>query len=88
MKYIISYKYYSNSRKYSFGFDSNFSVYILNLISNDNAVKSFNILPINLNVLHNYFNVSNKIIFRSVSKFLDISTKLFYSCNSSRLEIL
>jgi len=41
--------------------------YILNLISNDNAVNSFNILAINLNVLHNYFNVSNKIIFRSVS---------------------
>jgi len=45
--------------------------YILNLISNENDVlKSFNIITINLNVLHNYFDVSNKIIFRSLSNYI------------------
>jgi len=33
----------------------------------DNAAKSFYILAISLNVLHNYFNGPNKIIFRSIS---------------------
>jgi len=32
-----------------------------------NAVNSFDIPAISLSVLHNYFNDSNKIIFRSVS---------------------
>jgi len=36
-----------------------------------------------LNVLHNYFDSLNKIIFRSVSitpKFLDISANPFFPC--------
>jgi len=33
----------------------------------DNVAKSFNILATNLNILHNYFDSLNKIIFRSVS---------------------
>jgi len=32
----------------------------------DNAAKYFNILTISLNVLYNYFDGPNKIIFRSV----------------------
>jgi len=32
-----------------------------------NAVKNFDILVISLNILHNYFDDPNKIIFRSVS---------------------
>jgi len=40
-----------------------------------NAGKIFDILATNLNVLHSYFDVSNKIIFRSVAKFLDTSAK-------------
>jgi len=44
---------------------------------NDNAAKNFNILAIGLSVLHNYFDDSNKIIFRFVATFLDISTKFF-----------
>jgi len=33
----------------------------------DSAAKSFDIQATNLNVLHNYFDSLNKIIFRSVS---------------------
>jgi len=33
----------------------------------DNAAKNFNILLASLRVLHNYFDCSNKIIFRSIS---------------------
>jgi len=33
----------------------------------DNAATSFNILAINLSILHNYFDDPNKIIFKSVS---------------------
>jgi len=33
--------------------------------------KSFNILTTGLNVLHNYFDGPNKIIFRSIFKFLN-----------------
>jgi len=37
----------------------------------DNVAKSFNILATSLNVPHNYFDDSNKIIFRFISnKFL------------------
>jgi len=32
-----------------------------------NAAKNFDILTTSLNVLHNYFDDSNKIIFKSVS---------------------
>jgi len=43
-------------------------LYTVERLSIDNkAAKSFNILPNNLSVLHNYFDVPNKIIFRSVS---------------------
>jgi len=48
----------------------------------DNAAKSFNILAISLNVLHNYFDSSNKIILKSVSKVLDTSAKPFFSCST------
>jgi len=41
--------------------------YVERLNINDKAVKSFNILATNLNVLHNYFDNPNKIIFESVS---------------------
>jgi len=45
-----------------------------------NAAKHFDILAITLKVLHNYFNIFNKI-FRSVfSKFLDASAKPFFLC--------
>jgi len=42
-----------------------------------NAGKIFDILATSLNILHSYFDVPNKIIFRSVSeaKFLDTSAK-------------
>jgi len=33
----------------------------------DKAAKSFNVLATSLNVLHNYFDDPNKIIFRFVS---------------------
>jgi len=33
----------------------------------DNATKNFDILIIGMSVLHNYFDDSNQIIFRSVS---------------------
>jgi len=48
-----------------------------------NAAKSFNIFATSLSVLHNYFNSSNKIIFKSkyLAKFLDTLTKLFFSCS-------
>jgi len=36
------------------------------------------ILTFNLNVLHNYFDGLNKIIFRSEAKLLNISTKPFF----------
>jgi len=44
-----------------------------------NAAKNFDILATSLNVLHNYFEYFNEIIFKSVSKFLDTSTKPFFS---------
>jgi len=34
---------------------------------NNDAVKIFNILTTSLNILHNYFDDLNKIIFKSVS---------------------
>jgi len=40
--------------------------YVERLSVDDNAAKSFNILATSLGVLHNYFDGSNKIIFRSV----------------------
>jgi len=44
--------------------------YIERLKVDDNAAKSFNILAISLKVLHNCFDDSNKIIFRSVSTWI------------------
>jgi len=44
----------------------------------DNAAKNFNILATGLNVLRNYFDSSNKIIFKPI-KFLNTSTKNFHS---------
>jgi len=41
--------------------------YVKRLSVDDNAAKSFNILTISLNVLHNYFDRPNKIISRCVS---------------------
>jgi len=38
--------------------------------------RSFDILAINLSVLRNYFDDSNKIIFKFVNKFLDISEQI------------
>jgi len=54
--------------------------YVEHLSVDDNGAKNFNILAISLNVLHNCFNDSNEIIFKSVCKFLDISAKLFFPC--------
>jgi len=39
----------------------------------DNAAKSLDILATNLNVLHNYFDGSNKVIFRSVSSYFRLN---------------
>jgi len=44
------------------------------------TAKSFNILATSLSVLHNYFDSSNKIVFRSVIKFLNTSEKSFFPC--------
>jgi len=41
--------------------------YVKRLNIDDNAAKNFNILATSLNVLHNYFDGPNKIIFRFVS---------------------
>jgi len=41
--------------------------YIERLNIDDNVAKSFNIVAINLNVLHYYFECSNEIIFKSVN---------------------
>jgi len=57
--------------------------YVERLSVDNNAAKNFNILVTSLNVLHNYFDDLNKIIFRSVSitpKFLGISAKPFFPC--------
>jgi len=43
------------------------------------AAKDFGVLATSLNVLHNYFDSPNKIIFRS-AKFLDTSAKSFFPC--------
>jgi len=42
----------------------------------NNAAKDFGVLATNLNVLRNYFDSPNKIIFKS--KFLDTSAKSFF----------
>jgi len=44
--------------------------YVERLSIDDNAEKSFNILAISLNILHNYFDGPNKIIVRSVSSWI------------------
>jgi len=44
--------------------------YVKRLSVDNNVAKSFNILTIE-SVLHNYFDSLNKIIFRSISIFLD-----------------
>jgi len=46
-----------------------------------NAANNFNILATSLNVLHNYFDSPNKIIFRYLIKFSDTSAKLFFLYN-------
>jgi len=40
--------------------------YIESLNVDNNAAKNFKILATSLNVIHNYFDGSNKIIFRSI----------------------
>jgi len=40
--------------------------------------RNFDILAISLSVLRNYFDGPNKIIFRFVNKFLDISANQFF----------
>jgi len=54
--------------------------YVERLSINDNAAKSFNILAINLSVLHNYSDSPNKIIFLNLylAKILDIAAKPFF----------
>jgi len=50
-----------------------------------NAVKNFNILATNLNILHNYFD-NLKIIqnyFSNLAKILDFSAKSFFPCKKS-----
>jgi len=51
-----------------------------------NAAKTFNILTINLNVLHNYFDNSIKLFLdlylKSIAKFLDTSAKPFCGVRS------
>jgi len=44
-----------------------------------NAAKNFDILTVN--ILHNNFD-SPKMIFRSVSKFLDTSSKPYFPCDT------
>jgi len=49
----------------------------------NSAVKNFDILATSLNMLRNYFDDLNKIIFRSVfiiAKFLRTSVKSFFPC--------
>jgi len=48
----------------------------------NNSAKNFVILATSLNVLHNYFDGPNKIIFSDLylAKFLDTSAKLFFPC--------
>jgi len=41
--------------------------YVERFSVNNDAAKSFNVLATSLNVLHNYFDDPNKIIFKSVS---------------------
>jgi len=46
----------------------------------NNAAKSFDILTAILSVIHNYFNGPTKLFSDLyLAKFLDISTKLFFS---------
>jgi len=47
----------------------------------NNAAKSINILAISLNVLHNYLNGSNKIIFKSVN-FQIYQQNCFFLCSN------
>jgi len=51
--------------------------YVEHLSIGDNATKNFNVLAVSLSVLYNYFESDspNKIIFISVSQFLDTLTK-------------
>jgi len=51
-----------------------------------NNVKTFDILAISLNILHNYFDSLTKLFSDPyLTKFLDTSAKLFFSCNSSKI---
>jgi len=46
-----------------------------------NVAKNFDILTINLNVLHNYFDSSKNYFFDlHPAKILDLLTKPFFSC--------
>jgi len=47
-----------------------------------NATTSFDILTINLSILHNYFNGSTKLfqIYLYIAKFLDTLVKSFFLC--------
>jgi len=48
----------------------------------DSAAKCFDILATNLNILHNYFDDANRIIFRSVSsQIFRYFNKPFFLCN-------
>jgi len=55
------------------------SNYVERLSVYDNTAKSFNILATSLNILYNYFDGSNKIIFRYLAKFLYFNNS-FFSC--------
>jgi len=53
--------------------------YAENSSTMSNTAKNFNVLVTGVNILHNYFNNSKKIICRSAAKFLDTSAKKFLS---------
>jgi len=50
-----------------------------------NVAKGFDILAINLSVLHNYFSDLTKLFLDlHLSKFLDTLAKLFFPCMKTR----
>jgi len=53
----------------------------------NNAAKSFDILAAILSIIHNYFNGPKLFSDLYLAKFLDISTKLFFSCKIVHLEM-
>jgi len=58
------------------------SNYVKRLNIDDKAAKSFNILAINFNVLNNYFDGSNKIIFCKKNDFAEGSKILLNTENN------